>query len=352
MIVLGIETSCDETSAALVEGGLKVLSNTVASQTALHRVYGGIVPEIACRAHSAALLPAVETALKQAGLTLKDVDAIAATQAPGLVGSLLVGLTAAKALAWAEGKPFVAVNHLAAHLYAAHMADPASPYPAVTLLASGGHTAVYLSRRPGEDEAVGRTVDDAAGEAFDKAAKVLGLGYPGGPEIDKLSATGNPKAEAFPRGEGPGDYDFSFSGLKTAVLYRCKGTRGRDEMTLTPQEKADVAASFQETVVETLVDRTMRAARGLGAASVRLSGGVACNRRLRARMQSAAEAAGLGFVCPAPVLCTDNAAMVAGLGAILLERQGASDLGVDAFARVEGPLAGRRYTAKAAKAVK
>jgi len=352
VILLGIETSCDETSAAVVEGGLKVLSNTVASQTALHRAYGGIVPEIACRAHSAALLPAVETALKQAGIPLKDIDAVAATQAPGLVGSLLVGLTAAKALAWTEGKPFVAVNHLAAHLYAAHMADPASPYPAVTLLASGGHTAVYFSRRPGEDEAVGRTVDDAAGEAFDKAAKVLGLGYPGGPEIDRLSASGDPRAEPFPRGEGPGPYDFSFSGLKTAVLYRCKGPRGRDERTLSPQEKADVAASFQETVVETLVDRTMRAALALGAASVRLSGGVACNRRLRARMKEAAEAAGLGYVCPPVSLCTDNAAMVAGLGAVLLERQGPTDLGADAYARVEGPLAGRTFTAKGSRAVK
>ena len=352
MIVLGIETSCDETSAALVEDGVKILSNTVASQTALHRVYGGIVPEIACRAHTAALLPAVETALKQAGKTLKDIDAVAATNAPGLVGSLLVGLTAGKTLAWTLSKPFIAVNHLAAHLHAAQMTDPSAPYPAVTLLASGGHTAIYLSAADGDDEAVGRTVDDAAGEAFDKAAKVLGLGYPGGPEIDKLSQQGNPKAVPFKAGEGPGPYDFSFSGLKTALLYKARGPRGDQELALTPQEKADLAASFQDALVEALVSRTMKAAVDLGAASVRLSGGVACNRRLKARLKEEADRRGLASVCPPPALCTDNAAMVAGLGGVMLARGERTDLGVDAFARVEGRLAGRTFTAKGARVTK
>ncbi len=352
MKVLGIETSCDETAVAVVEDGLKVLASTVASQVPLHRAYGGIVPEVACRAHVAALLPALETALKQSGISLKDVDAVAATHAPGLVGSLLVGLTAGKTLAWVLDRPFLAVNHLAAHLHATRMADPAAPYPAVTLLASGGHTALYLSRADGEDEAVGRTVDDAAGEAFDKAAKVLGLGYPGGPEIDRLAASGRADAIDFPRGEGPGPYDFSFSGLKTAVLYRCRGPRGKDPLALTEPEKADVAASFQEAVVDALVARTMAAARDLGAASVRLSGGVACNRRLRAKIKEEAEQAGMAAVCPPPALCTDNAAMVAGLAGILLAKGERSSLDVDAFARVEGPLAGRRFMAKGARASK
>ena len=352
MIVLGIETSCDETSAALVEDGVRILANTVASQSALHRAYGGIVPEIACRAHTSALLPALETALRQGGIRLSSVDAVAATNAPGLVGSLLVGLTAGKSLAWALGKPFVAVNHLAAHLHAAHMSGPSAPYPAVTLLASGGHTAIYLSRAVGEGEAVGRTVDDAAGEAFDKAAKVLGLGYPGGPEVDRLSASGDPKAIPFPRGAGPGPYDFSFSGLKTAVLYRCRGPRGKDPLALSDPEKADVAASFQEAVVDALVTRTMAAARDLGAASVRLTGGVACNRRLRARLEEAAGRDGLPFVCPPPALCTDNAAMVAGLGGVLLARGQDSPLDTEAYARVEGPWAGRRFTAAAARGTK
>ena len=351
-VVLGIETSCDETSVALVADGEKVLANAVASQSALHRAYGGIVPEIACRAHTAALLPALETALGKAGLKLDQVDAIAATHAPGLVGSLLVGLTAGKTLAWTLGKPFVAVNHLAAHLHATHMADPAGAYPAATLLASGGHTAIYFSREPGTHEAVGRTVDDAAGEAFDKAAKILELGYPGGPEIDRLAATGNPRAIPFPVGRGAGPYDFSFSGLKTAVLYKCRGPRGADPLTLSPTERADVAASFQEAVVTALVQRTMAAARGLGAASVRISGGVACNRRLRAAMGEAAAKAGMAFVCPPPSLCTDNAAMVAGLGGLLLARDGGSPLETDAFARMEGPLAGRRFTAAGARTTK
>lgn len=349
MRVLGIETSCDETAVAVVEDGLKILASPLASQVALHRAYGGIVPEVACRAHTAALLPLLETALGQSGLKLADVDAVAATHAPGLVGSLLVGLTAGKTLAWALGKPFIAVNHLAAHLYATRMTDPTAPYPAVTLLASGGHTAVYWSTGPAVDEAIGRTVDDAAGEAFDKAAKVMDLGFPGGPAIDRLASKGRGDAVPFPRAKGPGPYDFSFSGLKTAVLYRCRGPRGDQDLLLPEGDKADVAASFQEAVVDVLVARTMAAALDRGAASVRLSGGVACNRRLRERLGAEAARAGLAFVCPPPSLCTDNAAMVAGLGGHLLVSGVTTPLDVDAYARVEGPLAGRRFVARGAR---
>lgn len=309
-VILAVETSCDETAAAVLRGEREVLSDVVASQVDLHAEYGGVVPELACRAHAEAIVPVVEQALTRAGVGLSDLDAVAATQGPGLAGALLVGLSFAKALCWARGKPLVPVNHLEAHLAAAYL-EGEVPAPFVGLVASGGHTALYLSAARGEYLSLGQTLDDAAGEAFDKVAKLLGLGYPGGVHIDRLARQGDPARFSFPRPLLQAErLDFSFSGLKTALRTHCE----RHSEGLEGQDLWDTCASFQEAVVDTLVEKAMRAARREGAKCVVACGGVACNSRLRERLAEAAEGQGVRLLIPRPRYCTDNAVMVASAG--------------------------------------
>ena len=317
MKILGIETSCDETSAAVVQDGRRVLSNIVATQTEIHRKYGGVVPEIASRAHLEALVPVVSEACEQAGLGPADVDAVAVVHRPGLIGSLLLGLTAAKTLAWLHGRPLVGINHVESHIYAGCLERDALPFPCISLIVSGGHTSLYFSESPLKHDLLGATTDDAAGEAFDKVAAILGLPYPGGPSIDHAAERGSAKAVKFSRPWLAADsLDFSFSGLKTAVLYHVRG-QGADvkkrESQLSEQETADTAASFQECAVDVLVGKTLRAAEQKGADRIIVGGGVAANRRLRARFQEEAEKTGLEIILPQMRYCTDNAAMVAGL---------------------------------------
>jgi N6-L-threonylcarbamoyladenine synthase len=304
MRVLGLETSCDDTSASVVEGG-KVLSCVVSSQTALHRPFRGVVPELASRAHLANLVPVVEEALRRAGG--KKPAAVAYTRGPGLMGPLLVGRVAAETLARAYGAKLMPVNHLEAHVLAAEL-EHALRWPALALVVSGGHTDLVLARKPGVYKVLGRTRDDAAGEAYDKVARLLGLGYPGGPEIDKLAAKGDPNAVAFPRPSLPG-WEFSFSGLKTAVLYHLDGKAPPKGRAL-----ADLCASFQEAVAETLVERALAAGRAFKAKDLLLGGGVAANSRLRALLKERGEAAGFAVRLPSRLYCTDNAAMVAHAG--------------------------------------
>ncbi|MGB2754228.1 MAG: tRNA (adenosine(37)-N6)-threonylcarbamoyltransferase complex transferase subunit TsaD [Phycisphaerae bacterium] len=317
MKILGIETSCDETCAAVVSDGRRVLSSVVATQIEIHRKYGGVVPEIASRAHLEALVPVVAEALQEARTAADALDAVAVVHRPGLIGSLLLGLAAAKTLAWLRGVPLVGVNHIEGHIYAACLERDALPFPCVSLIVSGGHTSLYRSEGPAEHRLLGATTDDAAGEAFDKVASLLGLEYPGGPSVDRAAERGNPKAVQFPRSWlGSDSFDFSFSGLKTAVLYhvRGKGAEAKRRQTcLSDEETADVAASFQEAVVDVLVGKTLRAAEVSGVDRVIVGGGVAANRRLRARLQEEADRAGLEVLLPAMRFCTDNAAMVAGL---------------------------------------
>ena len=335
MLCLGIESSCDETAAAVVKDGREVLSSVVRSQIDLHRVFGGVVPEIACRAHAEAILPVVERALADASARPEDLDVIAVTHRPGLIGALLVGVSAAKALAFALGKPIVGVDHIEAHLYANRLAHADFAWPNVGLIVSGGHTALYHSRGPADHVKLGATRDDAAGEAFDKVSKIMGLGYPGGPIIDALAREGNAKAVEMPRLDDKGP-DFSFSGVKTAVLYKWKGQnagRGRKVKAPPPRPApADLAAAFQESVVDVLVAKTLRAAGELGVKAVALGGGVACNSRLRERMAEACAKAGIKLFIPPPNLCTDNAAMVAGLGSALFAAGVVSTLELDAVA--------------------
>jgi len=317
MRILGIETSCDETSAAVVEDGRRVLSNVVATQVEIHRKYGGVVPEIASRAHLQALLPVVSEALAQARLAMDDIDFVAAVYRPGLIGSLLLGLTAAKTLAWLHDLRLIGINHVESHIYAACLERDALPFPCISLIVSGGHSSLYHSAGPRKHELVGATTDDAAGEAFDKVAALLGLPYPGGPSIDKAAERGRPDAVAFTRPWlSRTSLDFSFSGLKTAVLYHVRG-HGADVKKRAPELSdetiADVAASFQECVVDVLVGKTLRAAEARGVDRIIVGGGVAANRRLRARFQEEAAASGLEILLPPMRYCTDNAAMVAGL---------------------------------------
>jgi len=309
-LILALETSCDETAAAVLRGEREVLSDVVASQVDLHAAYGGVVPELACRAHTEAIVPVVEQALAQAGVGLGDLDGVAVTQGPGLAGALLVGLSFAKSLSWAGGVPLVPVNHLEAHLAAAFLEGEVA-LPFVGLVASGGHTALYLSPARGEYRSLGQTLDDAAGEAFDKVGKLLGLGYPGGIHIDRLARQGDPTRYSFPRPLLHSDHlDFSFSGLKTALRVHCERHPGG----LAGQELWDTCASFQEAVVDSLVGKTLRAAAREGAGCVVACGGVACNSRLRARLTEEAGRAGLRLVIPRPRYCTDNAVMVASAG--------------------------------------
>ena len=310
MRVLGIETSCDETAVAVVED-LKVLSNVLASQHEIHDRFGGVVPELASRAHLERLNPLIDEALREAAIDWRDIEGVAVTRGPGLVGALLVGLASAKAVALALDVPFVAVNHLEGHIYANFLEHGPPEPPYVVLLVSGGHTMLVHMPEEHHYEILGQTLDDAAGEAFDKIARFLGLGYPGGPELDRLARDGNPEAVRFPRAMAQsGDYDFSLSGLKTAVIRHVRAQReaGRE----TPIE--DVAASFQEAVVDVQVQKTMAAAASLGVRSVLLGGGVVANSRLRERITAEADRARLRLLFPSPELCTDNAAMIAAVG--------------------------------------
>jgi N6-L-threonylcarbamoyladenine synthase len=316
-LVLGIETSCDETSAAVVQGGRKVLSNVIASQGDLHREYGGIVPEVAARAHIEALTPVIREALMTADVTFWDIDAVAATLGPGLVGSLLVGVAEGKSVAAVLGIPFVGVNHLEAHLYSNLISDPDARFPAVALLISGGHTLLVHAHDHGDYEELGGTLDDAAGEAFDKVARFLGMGYPGGPEIDRMSLLGDPDAIDFPRAMLARDgFDVSYSGLKTAVINYVRAQEARGEQV----SVEDVAASFQQAVVDVQVTKTMAAVAHTRADRVFLCGGVAANSGLRTGLERACSEQGVVLHVPPLELCTDNAAMVAACGTAMLRR--------------------------------
>jgi N6-L-threonylcarbamoyladenine synthase len=326
MIILGLETSCDETSAAIVsehDGVWSIGSNIVASQIAIHREWGGVVPELASRQHIRDICGVVRTALETANTTFSDVDAIAVTQGPGLVGSLLVGVSFAKSLALSLNRPLIPVHHLAGHIESLFLQHGDIPLPIVVLVVSGGHTSLYLVKEPGSYCRVGRTRDDAAGEAYDKVAKLLGLGYPGGPIVDKLARDGNDEAIDLPRTRmthadrnAPtmkGDLDFSFSGLKTAVLRHVRERTARGE-SLTDKAIADICASFQRVVVDTLLDRLFEAADRFGAASVGIAGGVSANARLRRDLVARADRQGLPAFVPHISLSTDNAAMIAAAG--------------------------------------
>jgi N6-L-threonylcarbamoyladenine synthase len=322
-VVLGIETSCDETAAAVVRRGTMVLSSVVSTQIDLHARFGGVVPEIASRAHVELLTPVIAQALVESGLPDSEVDAVAATVGPGLIGSLLVGVSAAKALALVWDKPFVAVNHLEAHLYGAFLEDPNLELPLLVLLVSGGHTMLIEMRNHGEYRLLGSTIDDAAGEAFDKVARFLGLGYPGGPAIDLEAEHGDPGAIAFPRAMLNDSNDFSFSGLKTSVI---NYVRKHPEAS-----NADVAASFQQAVVDVLVSKARRAAHEIGAKGMCLAGGVAANSQLRLQFLDACATDGLHGFLPSHRMCTDNAAMVAAAGWYVLQEYGPSPLDTGAY---------------------
>jgi N6-L-threonylcarbamoyladenine synthase len=305
--VLGIETSCDETAAAVVKDGREIASNIIASQAKIHELYGGVFPEIASRQHILHVVPVVERALADALLGLDEIGGVAVTCGPGLAGSLLVGVNMAKGLAFAAGLPLIGVNHLEAHIYANWLDSRVQIlFPLVCLIASGGHTNLVLMTDHGQYEPLGQTLDDAAGEAFDKVARLLGLGYPGGPEVENAAENGDPTAFDLPRAWLGGTYDFSFSGLKTAVLYLVREYGPADHLPV-----ADMAASFQAAVIEVLVEKTRLAAEASEARQVLLAGGVAANALLRTRMS---EAIPVPVLCPAPIHCTDNAACVSAVG--------------------------------------
>jgi len=308
MLVLGIETSCDETAAAVVTDGYELRSNVIASQADLHRRFGGVVPELASRKHIERLLPVIDEALEQAGVGLEGIDGLAVTRGPGLVGALTVGVAAAKAMALARGLPFVGVNHLEGHIYAAFLAEPDIAFPVLALIVSGAHADLVVMRDHGRYEILGRSRDDAAGEAFDKVARAMGLGYPGGPEIDRLGREGRPDAIPLPLPMADETLDFSFSGVKTAALRALRGHEGD------PGFRRDLAAALQRVVVEVLVRKTMRAAAMAAPATVIVAGGVAANSRLRQEMAEACRRSRVRLIIPPPVLCTDNAAMIASAG--------------------------------------
>jgi N6-L-threonylcarbamoyladenine synthase len=331
--VLAIETSCDETAAAVVEDGRRLLSSVVSSQSALHKAFGGVVPEVASRAHLELLGPVVDEAMAEAGVGPGDLDAVAATIGPGLVGSLLVGVSAAKGYAWAWGLPFVGVNHMEGHLHAAFLEDPELSLPTVVLLVSGGHTMLVLMQGDGAKvryHLLGQTIDDAAGEAFDKVARYLGLGYPGGPAIELAAQGGCPDAVAFPRGLAGAGYDFSFSGLKTSVV---RYVKAHPEGAV-----ADVAASFQEAVVDVLVTKTRRAAQEVGAKAICIGGGVAANTSLRERVKQVCAADGRTAFIPSRAMCTDNAAMIGATAWYRLLADGPTPLDAAVDPNLELPL--------------
>ncbi|MDD3173334.1 MAG: tRNA (adenosine(37)-N6)-threonylcarbamoyltransferase complex transferase subunit TsaD [Herbinix sp.] len=307
IMILAIETSCDESAAAVVKNGREVLSNIISSQIELHKLYGGVVPEIASRKHIEKINQVIEEALSEANVTLQDLDAIGVTYGPGLVGALLVGVAEAKAISFAVKKPLVGVHHIEGHVSANYIENKELEPPFLCLIVSGGHTHLVLVKEYGTYEIVGRTRDDAAGEAFDKVARAIGLGYPGGPKIDKLSKEGNNRAITFPRAHIEGaPYDFSFSGLKSAVLNHINSCEMKHEEI----NRADIAASFQEAVIDVLVTKTMLAAKDFGMKKVAVAGGVAANSSLREALAAACSKNGLAFYHPSPIFCTDNAAMI------------------------------------------
>lgn len=348
-LILGLETSCDETAASVVRDGTQILSNVVSTQHDLHERFGGVVPELASRAHLERLLPVVRAAVDDAGVTLDELDAIAVGNRPGLIGSLIVGASAAKALAWSLGKPLLGIDHVHAHLYAATLSEPSAishqpsaaepqseirnpkleiDYPALGLVVSGGHTSLYVMSGPLHMTLIGRTIDDAVGEAYDKAAVILGAGYPGGQNVDKLAQRGTPDPQRFPRSMlGKDSLDFSFSGLKTSLLYAVRGqpvgrgknaTFERDHRDLTDAERANLAASFQHAVAQTLVTKIKRAieqqeAKGQGPRAIVVGGGVSANSLLRQRLRDLGRSAQLAVHLPSMAVCVDNAAMIAGL---------------------------------------
>ena len=307
IVILGIESSCDETAASVVRNGREVLSNVISSQIALHTLYGGVVPEIASRKHIEKINVVIEEALAEAHMTLDDIDAIGVTYGPGLVGALLVGVSEAKAIAYAKNLPLIGVHHIEGHFSANYIENKDLEPPFACLVVSGGHTHLVIVKDYGKYEIVGRTRDDAAGEAFDKVARAIGLGYPGGPKIDKVSKEGNPNAIAFPRAKvADSAYDFSFSGLKSAVLNYLNGCKMKN----IPIVQADVAASFQKAVVDVLVEHAMHAVEEYGFKKFAIAGGVASNSALRSAMEEACKKRGVAFYHPSPILCTDNAAMI------------------------------------------
>lgn len=333
MKILGIDTSCDDTSSAVFDQEQGVLSSVVHSQIAVHHAYGGVVPELASREHVRSIVPTVEKALSQAGMELKELQGIAVTVGPGLIGSLLIGLNYAKAVAYVYGIPFAAVNHLEGHILSIFLEKETPSFPFVALTVSGGHTSLYHVREWGKYSLLGQTLDDAAGEAFDKVAKILGLGYPGGAAIEKAAVSGDPGRIRFPKAYlSPGSLDFSFSGLKTAVALFVKrwreGGEGTAEIGL-----SDIAASFQGSVVEVLVQKTVEAARNAGVDSIVVAGGVACNNALRAAMGKRGGAEGYRVYYPRPSYCTDNAAMIALVGHHRIAHGRTSDFSVDVKSR-------------------
>ncbi|MBA2368279.1 MAG: tRNA (adenosine(37)-N6)-threonylcarbamoyltransferase complex transferase subunit TsaD [Candidatus Protochlamydia sp.] len=326
MLVLGIESTCDETACAVVKNGKEILSNVVASQIDLHKEYGGVVPELACRRHIDLMVPVLDRALLEANVSLKEIDLIAVAHGPGLIGALLIGLNTAKALAFSLNKPFIGINHVEAHLYAALMSQLAAPsFPCLGVVLSGGHTAIVLIQEIGHYELIGQTVDDAIGEAFDKVAKMLDLPYPGGPQIEQLARQGNPQSYSLKAGYVKGSpLNFSFSGLKTAVLYTIKGQKkDGPNPPLTQNDKADLAASFQKAALEDVVKKTLLAAAKHQVKTIVLGGGVTSNQMLRQLFTAAGH--DLSCIWPSADLSLDNAAMIAGLGYYRYQMQGQGD---------------------------
>ncbi|MEN9552809.1 MAG: putative O-sialoglycoprotein endopeptidase [Actinomycetota bacterium] len=322
-VVLALETSCDETAAAVVMGGNDVLSSIVSSQIDIHARFGGVVPEVASRAHLESLIPVVNAAVEESGILPERIDAVAATAGPGLIGALLVGVSAAKALSLAWNRPFIGVNHLEAHLYAGLLDDPTLEFPLIVLLVSGGHTMIIEMRNHGDYTILGRTIDDAAGEAYDKVARYLNVGYPGGPVIDRLAAEGNPTAIDFPRAIMHDGLDVSFSGLKTSVINYVRKNPN--------VSNADIAASFQEAVVDVLCSKTIKAAQQVKAKGIVLGGGVSANSSLRAQMTQRGAEAGFKVALPSRAMCTDNAAMIASAAWHRLKSDGPMDLTCGAY---------------------
>ena len=322
-VVLAIETSCDETAASIVMGGNDVLSSIVSSQIDIHARFGGVVPEVASRAHLESIVPVIDAAIAEAGILPSRIDAVAATAGPGLIGALLVGVSAAKSLALVWDKPFIGVNHLEAHLYAGLLDDPTLEFPLVVLLVSGGHTMIIHMKGHGDYTVLGRTIDDAAGEAYDKVARYLNLGYPGGPVIDRIASEGNPHAVEFPRAMMHDGLDVSFSGLKTSVINH---VRKNPEMS-----NVDIAASFQAAVVDVLCAKTIKAAQQVGAQGIVLGGGVSANSFLRSEMSRRGGEAGFKVALPSRAMCTDNAAMIAAAAWHRLKSDGPRELDCGAY---------------------
>ncbi|MFH1940404.1 MAG: tRNA (adenosine(37)-N6)-threonylcarbamoyltransferase complex transferase subunit TsaD [bacterium] len=337
-LILGIETSCDETAAAIVEDGKKIISNVVASQISIHQKYGGVVPEIASRKHMEYIIPVIDKALDESGKKITDLSAIAVTYGPGLIGSLLVGLSVAKAMAYAQNIPFIGINHLEAHIYANLLEHNEIKPPFVCLIVSGGHTSLVYIRHFGEYKLLGQTKDDAAGEVFDKITKVLDLGYPGGPITERLAKEGEPSSIKFPRPLlNDGSYDFSFSGLKTAVIYYIKELKEKNK--IIPVK--DILSSFQQAVVDVLVEKTLRAALEFKTKQIVLAGGVAANSSLRREIKKKANLLNIKVFYPSTFLCTDNAAMVASAGYYKFKENKKSSLSLDAVSRL--PLERKYY---------